>query len=437
MERPGQRRVMDILFLTENFPPETNAAATRVYERAVRWIAAGHGVTVITSAPNWPDGRVYPGYRNRWRSVETVDGIRVVRVRTFITPNKGVIRRTLDFTSFMAAAFVAGLFERRPDVVAATSPQFFTAVAGWALAKARGLPFVFEASDLWPASIPAVGAMQGSRILDLVEKLELFLYRQATAIVVLSPAFKSDLAARGIDAGKIAVVLNGVEPERYAPRPRDAALGRELGLPEGAFVAGYAGTHGLAHALEKVLLAAERLKDDPRIRILFVGAGATRDNMIREARRLGLDNVVFAPMQPKSRMPSVWSVCGAALVNLKDAPLFAEVIPSKMFEAMAMGLPLIVAAPEGEATRLLERWGAGLAVPPEDPERLADAIRRLAGDADLRKRLGAAGREAAQTHTRARQARIMLAVLEASSSGAGATASSRAEAAEREMARAA
>ena len=179
---------MKILFLTENFPPETNAAATRVFERACYWLRDGHDVTVITSAPNFPQGKLFVGYRNRWRQVEDMAGIRVIRVKTFITRNEGIVLRTLDFVSFMCTAFVAGLFVRRPDVVCATSPQFFAAVGGWALAACRRLPFVFELGDLWPASIVAVGAMRESRLLRLIEKLELFLYRRSAAVAALTPA---------------------------------------------------------------------------------------------------------------------------------------------------------------------------------------------------------------------------------------------------------
>ncbi|MBI1985964.1 MAG: glycosyltransferase family 4 protein [Rhodospirillales bacterium] len=188
---------MRILFLTENFPPETNAAATRVYERACYWVKWGHAVTVITQAPNFPEGRLHDRYTNLWRQVEDMSGIRVVRVKTFIAPNKGVVRRSLDFLSFMVTGVLAGLGESRPDIVAATSPQFFAAVGGWALAAMRGRPFVFELGDLWPASIAAVGAMRRGFLLGLIENLELFLYRRAEAVVALTQAFKDNLVQRG------------------------------------------------------------------------------------------------------------------------------------------------------------------------------------------------------------------------------------------------
>lgn len=409
---------MKILFLSDNFPPETNAAATRVFERAVYWARWGHEVTVITCAPNFPDGKLFPGYANRWRQVETLSGIRVVRVKTYMAPNAGTARRTLDFLSFMVAGFFAGLGEKRPDVVAATSPQFFAAVAGWALAFCRRRPFVFELGDLWPKSIAAVGAFRGGAVLRAFERLELFLYRRAACIAALTHAFRDDLMARGIPGAKIAVVLNGVDIGRYGPRPKDAELLKEWGL-EGRFVLGYVGTHGMAHGLRNVLDAAERMSDDPAIAFLLVGAGAERTALVAEAERRGLDNVVFAPSQPKHRMPAVWSLCDVALVHLRDAEAFREVVPSKMFEAMAMGLPLLMVLPKGEASGIAEKERVGLWVPPEDPEALAQAARTMAGQPELCRGMGRRSHEVAPKYSREKQSRRMLAVLRIAAEGRG------------------
>lgn len=407
---------MRILFLTDNFPPERNAPATRVHEHACYWVKRGHEVTVVTCAPNFPEGAVFPGYRNRWHAVEEVDGIRVVRVKTFITANEGVVLRTLDYLSFMAPAFAAGLFQDRPDVVIATSPQFFSAVAGWALATVRRKPFVFELRDLWPASIAAVGAMSGRGTLRLLERLELFLYRRAAAIVPVTHAFKEDLVRRGIPAEKISVVINGVDLPRYAPRPRDPVLAQEAGL-NGHFVVGYVGTHGMAHALDRVLAAAERLRSVPDIRFLFVGGGAGKAGLVEAARRRNVPNVVFLPPQPKESMPRVWSLCDVALVHLRDAPVFATVIPSKIFEAMGMGLPVLIASPRGEAGGIVEKEGAGIWVPPEDPAALAEAVLRFRNDAAYRGACAAASRAAAPAYSRERRALEMLRVIERTANG--------------------
>ena len=409
---------MKILFLSENFPPESNAAATRVYERACYWADWGHQVTVITSAPNFPEGKLFAGFENNWKQIETMSGIRVVRVKTYIAANRGVIHRTLDFLSFMVTGALAALKEERPDVIAATSPQFFTAVAGWAAAGIRRIPFVFELGDLWPASIAAVGVMKKSFALGLIEKLELFLYRRSDAIAALTGSFKENLVERGIDGGKIAVVINGVDLARYSPQPRDAALAGKWGL-EGKFVVGYIGTHGMAHALSNVLDAAERLKDRDHIRFLLAGAGAERDALIADAKKRGLGNVIFMPRQPKEQMPAVWSLCDVALVHLKDSAVFAGVIPSKIFEAEAMGLPLLLAAPKGEASAIVLGDGAGLHIAAEDPDALAEAVGHLSEDKPAREKYAAAALAAAPHHSRETQAREMLDVLQMAASGAG------------------
>lgn len=415
---------MRILFLTENFPPESNAAATRVYERAVYWAKWGHDVTVVTCAPNFPIGKVFDGYRNDWCRVETMDGIRVVRVKTYIAANEGFLRRTFDFVTFMVSAVVAGLFQARPDVVVATSPQFFAAVGGWMLGILRRRPFIFELGDLWPRSILAVGAMRESFAIRMLEKLELFLYRRSARVVALTQAFKDDLVRRNIDGNKIAVVINGVDLPRYAPRPRDAELAKIWGL-EDKFVVGYVGTHGMAHGLVNVLDAAESLRDDDRFRFLLVGAGAERQMLLDEAARRKLPNVVFQPLQPKDMMPRIWSVCDAALVHLKNDPAFSEVIPSKIFEAMGMGLPIVMASPQGEGSKILLDDGAGMWVPAGDPAALAQACRSLMNDPDKTRALAQAALDAAPTHSREHQARSFIAELEAAraSQGFGRTSS--------------
>jgi colanic acid biosynthesis glycosyl transferase WcaI len=407
---------MHNLFFTENFPPEVNASASRVYERACYWVKWGHEVTVMTTAPNFPDGVVFEGYRNRLHQVEVIDGIRVVRVATFISPNRGFALRTLDFVSYAVAAYVAGLVERRPDVIIATSPQFFAAVGGWALAATRRVPFVFELGDLWPASITAVGAMRQGRVLRMVERLELFLYRKAAAIVALTSAFKRDLVGRGVPAEKIAVVINGVDLARYQPRPRDTALAALHGL-EQAFVVGYIGTLGMAHDLGNAIDAAALLRDVPEVRFLFVGSGAEREQLVARAAERGADNVVFVARQPKEAMPAYWSLCDAALVHLKDDAVFETVIPSKIFEAMAMGRPILLVTREGEASAVVREAGAGRVVPAGDPHALAEAVRALAQDRRALEELARRALEAAPRHSRERQARDVLAVAQAAAAG--------------------
>jgi colanic acid biosynthesis glycosyl transferase WcaI len=394
------------MVILQQLPPEPFVGAPSTPKP----VTMGSDRDSASGAPNFPEGRLFDGYIRLYQT-ETRDGIRVARVKTFIAPNQGTTLRILDFISFMLSSSVAGMFQDRPDVLVATSPQFFSAVAGWFIAAYRRVPFVFELSDLWPASISAVGAMRGSLGLRTLEKLELFLYRRSTRVVALTEAFRNDLVARGIASEKIDVITNGVDLSRYAPRPRDEKLERQFGL-NGRFVVGYVGTHGMAHALERVLEAAEILRNDDSIRFLFVGTGAAREELVREAARRSLDNVLFVPSQPKETMPEYWSLCDLALVHLKDTQVFSTVIPSKIFEAIAMGIPILLAAPEGEASKIVRGLRVGVAVPAEKPHALARAVTELRTDQETRAKLRANAFHTAPQFSREEQARRMLSVLE-------------------------
>lgn len=399
---------MRILFFSDNFRPEPAPPAAHVYERARLWVQAGHQVTVLCTAPNFPEGKVYPGYRNRWRGVEVMDGIRVVRVKTYITANEGILRRSLDFSSFALSSFFFAFFEPRPDLVVSTSPQLFSPLAGLCHAKLRRLPHVFELRDLWPASLAAVGMKKGLAY-RLLERLELRLYRGSRRVLAFTGAFVEDLAGRGIAREKIDLVLNGANLALFSPRPKDPELVRELGL-EGRFVVGFLGTLGMAHGLDSALEAAELLRDAP-VSLLLVGGGAERKRLVELAAAKGLTNVVFVERQLKEAMPRYWSLCDASLVQLRDSPLFAGVIPSKIFESMAMGLPILYAVPAGEGSAIVERHGAGICVPPADPAALAAAIGRLMQDTDLRRSLAQAALAAAPGYSREIQAEACLEVF--------------------------
>ncbi len=403
---------MNILFISDNFPPERNAAASRVYERACYWVKWGHEVTVITCAPNFPEGKLFSGYKNKFYQVEYLHGIRVVRVKTFIAENKGFFLRILDAISFTIPAVIATLFQRRPDVIVATSPSFFAAVSAFIAAKLRKRPFIFEVSDLWPASIIGVGAMRESFIIRFFEKLELFLYQHANEIIVLSPAFKTNLVLRHVIEDKIHVEMNGVDITKYSPRPRDNELAMRYQIAPEDFVIGYLGTHGMAHALENVLYAAELLKEKSNIRFMFVGAGATRESLVQIAKEKSLMNVTFVVAQAKEHMANFWSLCNFALVHLKNSPVFGEVIPSKIFEAMGMGLPILIAAPAGVAVSLVESEKVGVSVPAEDPHSLATTIRYYCDNQDLLKPLAEKSYQRAPYHSREQQARSFLKILE-------------------------
>ena len=401
---------MHILFLADNFPPEVNAPASRTFEHCREWVREGHRVTVISCAPNFPKGKVFDGYQNRLWQAEEMEGIQVIRVWSYITANEGFVKRILDYQSFMVAAILAAPFVRGVDVVVGTSPQFFTVCAAYVVSRLKRIPFVFELRDLWPESIRAVGAMSSnSRWLDWLERLEIFLYRKAARIVSVTHSFKRNLINRGIDAEKIVVVTNGVDTSRFHPQPRDEILAAQLGL-QGKFIAGYIGTHGLAHGLETLLEAARRLQDSPDgadIRLLMLGDGANKAKLAAQAQAMGLNNVVFVDSVPKDQVIRYWSLLDVSIIHLKKTDLFTTVIPSKLFECMGMGIPVLHGV-AGESAQIVEREGCGQVFEPENVDALCAALLTLKTQPALRESYGKNGLAAAVRYGRHDLARVML-----------------------------
>ena len=401
---------MRILFFSHYYTPEVNAPASRTSDHCRAWAAAGHEVTVVTSAPNHPHGRIYPGYRNRFFQSETIDGVRVIRVWTLIAANEGFARRILNYVSYLVSVILLMPFLPRADVIVSTSPQFFCGLAGGVARLVKRAPWVLEIRDLWPESIVAVGAMRKGLAIRFLEGLEAFAYRKADAIVSVTRSFVPHIAERCGDPGKIAVLINGADLSAYVRSDDGAEVRKALGL-EGKFVGAYVGTHGMAHGLSTVLDAAEILKSDPRFRFLLVGDGADRERLQAERAARGLDNVLILGQRPKAEMPGFWSATDASLILLKRSDTFKKVLPSKMAEAMAMQCPIILGV-EGEACELLLEAGAGIAILPEDAGQLADAMRKLADNPELAASYGRAGREFAAVHfDRARVAARYLDLL--------------------------
>ncbi len=400
---------MHVLFLTDNFPPEVNAPASRTFEHCREWVKAGHRVTVITCAPNFPKGKVFDGYRNKLWQRETMEGIEVVRVWSYITANEGFARRVLDYQSYMVSAIIASLFVRKVDVIVGTSPQFFTACAAYVASRLKFRPYIFELRDLWPESIKAVGAMKNERAIALLESLELFLYRKAARVISVTNSFKDNLVSRGIDGSKIDVVTNGVDLSQFKPRSKDPELERQLGL-QGKFVVGYIGTHGLAHALETVLDAAERLRGTDVV-FLLLGDGARKQALREDAARRGLDNVVFIDTVPKAEVPRYWSILDVSLIHLQKTELFTTVIPSKLFESMGMGLPVLHGV-QGESARIVRDENAGIPFEPENADALVAALRRLKENPVELAQFKASCLKGAQNYDRTNLALKMMRILE-------------------------
>lgn len=412
---------MHILFLTHYYPPESNAPANRVSELAKAWIAGGHRVTVVTGTPNHPGGKPYPGYQNAWFQRESMDGVEVIRLGTFLAPNEGVARRLLNYLSYLAAVALNTPRLPRADVVISTSPQFFAGLAGAVVVTVQHVPWVLEIRDIWPESVVTVGAMKKGVALRAVEAVETWAYRTADQVVAVSHAFIPHIAGRGPLRRPVAVIENGVDLDLFSADAGDGDFRRTHGL-EGKLVLGYIGTHGMAHALETVLRAAALTRDDPSIVWLLVGTGAERERLLALKAELQLDNVVMLGHHPREAMPAVWSSIDVSLVVLKRSDMFLRVIPSKMFEAMAMERPIVLGV-DGEARRIVEAGDCGLFVEPENPEALADAARALAVAPARRQRLGVnGGRFVRAEYDRRVLAQRYLKILEDVVSGAPAAA---------------
>ncbi len=389
---------MHILFFTHYYPPEVNAPASRTSEHCRAWVQAGHEVTVVTCAPNHPKGVLYPGYRNKLFQIETMDGVKVVRVWTYLAPNEGFVRRIANYVSYMVAALFAVPRLKRPDMIISTSPQFFCGLTGFPAKILRRAPWVLEIRDIWPESIVSVGAMRKGTVTRMLERLEAFAYRKADKIVAVTDSFVPHIACRCQGAQKIAVIKNGADLSLFQAGKTAGAndVKRKSGL-EGRFVAAYAGTHGMAHGLDTVLDAAAILRDDPRFGFLLVGDGAERARLTARAASMKLNNLHIAGQLPKSEMPAIWAATDVSLILLRKSDTFTKVLPSKMFEAMAMECPIVLGV-EGEAAALLEEAGAGIAIAPGSADELAAAVVRLAEDKELRDRLGRQGSAFVREH---------------------------------------
>ncbi len=364
---------MKILFITDNFPPEVNAPATRTYEHCAQWVQHGTEVTVLTCAPNFPLGKTYEGYRNKLYQTEKMGDIRVIRVWSYMSPNQGKIRRVLDYVSFSFMAFWSGLFEEY-DIIIATSPQFFTTWTAFALSRVKRKPWIFELRDLWPDSIRTVGALNDGFLLSLLQKIEIGLYRDANKVIAVTNAFKQVLVKRGVDANKIEVVTNGANLSLYSVREKDFELIDTLAL-QNKFIIGYIGTHGMAHNLRFIVRAISKIKD-PEIHFLFVGDGSDKYDVVQLAKKLNLKNITFLPIISKDKVPSYLSIIDVALIPLKKSDTFKTVIPSKIFESSAMQKPILLGV-EGEAQEIIEKYDAGLCFEPENEEDFLEKLEQI------------------------------------------------------------
>ena len=372
---------MKITFFSHYYFPEGNAPATRVFNLCSNWAKRGHVVRVITGVPNVPRGKPYAGYKNKWHQQECLDAVVVTRVWTYMAPNRGVVRRTINYLSYMVSALWRFAFTDKPDVVVATSPQFFCAWAGLLASRLKRIPFVLEIRDIWPESISAVSKdtfpsfgvnKVAVRVLEWMEKR---MYSSAVQIVTVGEGYKEQLIARGVSPEKIIVIPNGVDIKAFSPTPESTEFRELAGANEGDCLIGYIGTVGMAHSIETLVDAAHlaQLGGLTRFRFVVVGDGARLKHVKAHSEQLGCKNIHFLGLRPKAEMRDWLASLDVCVVHLKNTPLFQSVLPSKMFEAMAMRKPIALGV-KGHALSVLEKASAGIPFEPESPEGLLYAI---------------------------------------------------------------
>ena len=412
----GPGLLVRLAYLSHYFPPETNAPAARVHELSRALVRLGHQVHVVTGQPNHPRGIIFPGYRARDYRREVIDGIVVHRVPTFPAANRGLLLRGLGYAAVPTAQFLLGLARLPPiDLVLATSPQIFTGLAGLGLARMRRVPFVLEVRDLWPESIVSVGALPARHpMIRALEQLEHHLYRSAAGIVSVTDSFVSHFLAHGVPASRIAVIKNGADLDLFDPDSPPAPLRARLGVPPDALLVLFCGTIGMAHDVGLLARAAAILPPDLRAHFVIVGDGAGREALAAEIAALDVRHRVhLLPPIARCEVPGYLAAADLSAIVLRDSPTFAGVLPSKIFEAMAMRTPILLGV-RGEAQALVERAGAGLPFTPGDPRALVATLRAFAmlGPPGRRAMGDTARAYALSHHDRTRQAQQLADLLE-------------------------
>lgn len=370
---------MKILFITDNFYPENNAPAIRTYEHSLNWIKQGHEVTILTSNPNFPKGKIFEGYKNKFFQIEYKNKIKIIRVWTFMSRNEGFFFRSFDHLSFGICSILASFFIKKKDVIIGTSPQFFTVISCSIISFFKNTPWVFELRDLWPDAIMELGLIKRHGIIyKLLKKIEIFLYRNCKIIIPVTYDFQSYLQRLNIDKNKILVITNGINLDLIYPVKKNANLIKKYNL-KNKLVCGYIGTHGLAHSLDTILNVIKKLNNDgfqEKIFLFFIGEGSEKEKLILFKNKHKLTNLVFLNNLDRKTLKDYWSILDISLIHLKKLDLFKGVIPSKLFESIGMNIPILLGV-DGEARKIVERFKIGEYFEPENEEQLIQLILKI------------------------------------------------------------
>ncbi|WP_408955102.1 glycosyltransferase family 4 protein [Natroniella sp. ANB-PHB2] len=382
---------MKVLFLTQYCPPETGAPQNRIFELAQGLKKKGHEVTILTAMPNYPKGEIFEEYKDKILREEEYKGIRIIRTWIYATPSKKFIPKLLNYFSFTISSILLGVWKvGKQDVIFTESPPLFLGGSGYILSKLLGAKYIFNISDLWPESAVELGVLNNKLLIKLSTWLEEFCYKKADLISGQTKGIINNIKERGFDKNKLFLLTNGVDDNLFSRNKRSNQIRKELNIKD-KFTIVYAGLHGLAQGLEVIVETAKRLKEYDDIEFVLIGDGPKKESLIKLAERYNLNNIKFVPLQPKEKIPKLIASMDATIIPLKKLDLFKGAVPSKMYEALASELPIILAI-DGEARKIVEEAEAGIYVEPENVEEVTKAVLKLYQNRDLAREMGLNGR---------------------------------------------
>jgi colanic acid biosynthesis glycosyl transferase WcaI len=380
-----------ILFMAQCYAPENVSAAILITELASDLSRRGHQVCVVTGAPNYPQGRVFKGYRNSLYNVEVLDGVRVIRTWSYISPSKKFWSRIFHYGTYSATALYGGLAAGPQDVLVSFSPPLPLGLSAWLLSRILRAPWVLQIEDLYPDAAIAAGVLTNKKIISFFQKMESFLYQKSRHISVITEGFRQSLVSKKVPDAKIDVIPVWADPNEVRPMPRQNAFRKTHDLSE-KFIVMYAGNIGLTSCLEDVVGAAEILRNYTEIQFVLVGEGAKKESLEAQAQNKRLLNILFLPYQPREIYAELLAAADLLLVTLNPGASFSS-LPSKVFSGMASARPILTVAPSGsQLAQIVEQANCGWIVSPAEPVELALTIARLRGQESANMQIGQNGR---------------------------------------------
>lgn len=389
---------MKLLLLTQYYPPEIGAPQNRLHELAVRLKTKGIDVEVLTALPNYPEMEIFESYQNGQNRQEEIEGIKVTRSWIYVSKKRGIVSRLLNYFSFVASSYFRGKKLGKFDYIMVESPPLFLGWSAMKLSKKLGAKLIFNVSDLWPESAEKLNIVNNRTLLNLAYRLEATCYKRSVLVTGQTMGIVDSIRTR-FPHVKTHWLPNGVDTSFYDPDKIESSDFRERhGFSQQDVLYFYGGIIGHAQGLEVILKTAQETKDRSDIHYILQGAGPLREELIEMKQKLNLTHVHFLAPVSKKEMPMILKTVDVALVPLRKLTLFEGAIPSKIFEALAMKLPLILAV-DGEARmHFIERAEAGIFVEPENVHHLKEAVLTLADDVNKRKLLGENGRKYVSEH---------------------------------------